>query len=397
MSMSAQDALIADILSKGSPLVKDVLNNHERYEVQILYTEIIRNESGRASLKTHELFVNDDNYFYPASTVKFPVALYAVEKLNTINSRRIGLTTPIAFGQSAPPQNAIYTDSTSSDGNLSIDHLIKKVFLTSDNEAYNLLYSFVGQEQINARLQRFDTRLNKITHRVGNSAYDAESNRYSHPFLFYENGEILYVEPQKYNRNTYDDRRVENCLKGKGYMQGGKLVEEPFDFSQKNYLSLRTLHDMMASFLFPSITWSNKQFNISADQRSTLLSHMGARPRESRFPSYDDKYYDSYVKFFVVGDREERMPEGLRIFNKVGYAYGYLTDVAYIVDLNANVEFILSATIHVNDNGIYNDDTYEYDSVGIPFLAEIGRLILEHERSKPSSNNLDHIRTLTYD
>ena len=37
--------------------------------------------------------------------------------------------------------------------------------------------------------------------------------------------------------------------------------------------------------------------------------------------------------------------------------------------------FILSAIIKVNNNRIYNDNIYEYESVGFPFFAELGREI----------------------
>ena len=43
------------------------------------------------------------------------------------------------------------------------------------------------------------------------------------------------------------------------------------------------------------------------------------------------------------------------------------------------VEFMVSATILVNQDGIFNDDAYEYDEVGIPFLAALGRALYEFE------------------
>ena len=64
---------------------------------------------------------------------------------------------------------------------------------------------------------------------------------------------------------------------------------------------------------------------------------------------------------------------GIKIFNKVGNAYGTLIDCAYIVDELNKVEFIVSATILVNKDGIFNDDKYDYESIGLPFLAELGR------------------------
>ena len=44
--------------------------------------------------------------------------------------------------------------------------------------------------------------------------------------------------------------------------------------------------------------------------------------------------------------------------------------------------FILSATIKVNNNRIYNDDKYEYDDIGFPFLAELGREIIKIVQAK---------------
>jgi hypothetical protein len=69
----------------------------------------------------------------------------------------------------------------------------------------------------------------------------------------------------------------------------------------------------------------------------------------------------------------------LRIFNKVGDAYGFLTDVAYVADFKTGVEFMLSATIYCNKDGIFNDDKYDYDTVGFPFLKHLGQVIYNYE------------------
>ena len=101
---------------------------------------------------------------------------------------------------------------------------------------------------------------------------------------------------------------------------------------------------------------------------------MSALPYQA---GYDrNEYYDGYVKFFMFGDSEEPMPEHFKIYNKVGYAYGTLTDCAYIKNTKTKREFILTGTIHVNENQIFNDDNYEYESIGIPFLAELGRQLV---------------------
>ena len=73
------------------------------------------------------------------------------------------------------------------------------------------------------------------------------------------------------------------------------------------------------------------------------------------------------------------MDSNIRIFNKEGDAYGFLTDVSYFVDFKNNVEFFLSANIYCNSDGIFNDDQYDYETVGYPFLKNLGRVIYQYE------------------
>jgi hypothetical protein len=77
------------------------------------------------------------------------------------------------------------------------------------------------------------------------------------------------------------------------------------------------------------------------------------------------------------------MPDHVRVFNKVGWAYGCLTDVSYVVDFRNNIEFMLTATIYVNADGILNDDKYEYETVGWPFMNKLGQTIYSYELIRP--------------
>ena len=95
----------------------------------------------------------------------------------------------------------------------------------------------------------------------------------------------------------------------------------------------------------------------------------------------------------MFGGAQQHIPDNLRIYNKVGNAYGFLTDAAYIVDLDAGIEFLLAATIYVNENQTFNDDQYEYDEVGLPFLRDLGQAIYEVElkRARPNRPDLSHL------
>jgi predicted alpha/beta superfamily hydrolase len=129
---------------------------------------------------------------------------------------------------------------------------------------------------------------------------------------------------------------------------------------------------------------SKQRFHLQPDDYAFLYKYMSMLPRESDYPKYDTtEYYDSYVKYFLFGDSKQRMPSPIRLFNKVGEAYGYLTDNAYIVDFENKIEFLLSAVIYVNEDQIFNDDKYEYDTIGMPFLANLGRVIYEYEKTRP--------------
>ena len=57
-----------------------------------------------------------------------------------------------------------------------------------------------------------------------------------------------------------------------------------------------------------------------------------------------------------------------------------MTDTSYTKDARSGRELIISASIHVNANQTFNDDEYEYEELGVPFLAELGRALITSER-----------------
>ena len=94
-------------------------------------------------------------------------------------------------------------------------------------------------------------------------------------------------------------------------------------------------------------------------------------PTKSNCPNYDTvHFWSNYCKFLYYGSQKIKPDSNIIIFNKVGDAYGFLTDVAYIMDTNKKIEFMLSATIYCNEDGILNDDKYDYETIGFPFLQK---------------------------
>ncbi|MCP4155967.1 MAG: hypothetical protein GY757_50050, partial [bacterium] len=193
--------------------------------------------------------------------------------------------------------------------------------------------------------------------------------------MYYYQGEVksVYQSPLS----------LEGEVRGKGYIdREGQLVQEPFDFRQKNFISLSTLERILRSVIFPKTAPPSKRFDLTEDDYRFLYQYLSEKPEESSYPKYD--LPENYVKFFMFGNEEgSAIPDHIRIFNKVGVAYGFLTDIAYIVDFKNNVEFFVAANIHVNANGIYNDGNYEYRDIGFPFFARLGQLIFDYELERP--------------
>ena len=69
-------------------------------------------------------------------------------------------------------------------------------------------------------------------------------------------------------------------------------------------------------------------------------------------------------------------------------------DNAYVVDFKNNIEFFLSAVIYGNENETLNDNTYEYNTLTIPFLADLGRVVYNYElqRKKEYEPDLNRFR-----
>ena len=232
----------------------------------------------------------------------------------------------------------------------------------------------------------------QIIHRLSISLTE-EQNRHTNPVTFIDaSGKLLYIKPAEKSKLVYIQR---NTRLGKGYMQGGNLINEPFDFSKKNLLTLEDLSNVVKTVLFPEAFPKEQQFNLTKENYDFLRRYMSMMPPESKNPVYPfPDYWDTYVKFLLYGAETGKAEPNIRIFNKVGDAYGFLIDAAYIVDYKNNIEFMLSAAIYCNSDGVFNDDKYDYDKVGYPFMKNLGRVIYNYEltRQRKYPANLSSIR-----
>lgn len=373
-------------IMSNDPFLKGLTRDQSKHQIQIIYTRIDRDKDNNPTFRSFDWGVRETQYYYPASTVKMPAAFLALEKLNQLNILGLDAQSPLKIGAAREPQVPVEGDSTANDGQASIAHYIKKIFLVSDNDAYNRLYEFIGQQQFTSRLHAKGYKDTRILHRLGPEGFpfSFEDNQYTNPISFYHEDELIYHQgevqsqiPKQYQVTTRNEQ-----LGVAHINKAGELVNVPFDFSVKNFFSLRDMHDVLKAIMFPEQTPAHRRFDLTKEDYQFLYKWMSTFPAESGIKDYKEKE-DNYVKFFIYGDQEKGdIPPTIKIFNKVGWAYGFLTDVSYIIDRENKIEFFLAATIKVNENDTYNDGKYEYESIGMPFFGNLGRAIYQYETTR---------------
>lgn len=381
-SETKNSRLLYEILQESKePIIKKVLSDLNSHEVQILFTRIHRDSLGLPKFERHTFQENSKQYFYPASTVKLPVAILALQKIRKLQSQGIPIKADTPFTVLYSENLIKKTDSTHPKNKLTIAHLIKKIFLVSDNMAYNYLFDFIGRDDANKAIHNIGITNFNLSHKFSDS--DSVNKNSTPRFIFFNHkGDTIYNQAPIISNQKIKNTHLDGVLKGKGYVKDGTTIDESMDFSEKNYASIVALNQILERIIFPKVFSRNKQFNIEPEDYFFLRYWMSRTPNEVTIPFYDrETFFDSYGKFFIYGDKKGEMTNNTRIYNKVGLAYGTITDLAYVKDRNG-IEFFLTATILTNKNEIFNDNTYEYDQLGISFLAALGREIYQFEKNK---------------
>jgi hypothetical protein len=382
------DTLFLEKLLKSKPeLFGGVLNHPNKNEVQILYTQIDRDKNNFPHFKNYSYNLNDLHYFFPASTVKLPTVIFALEKINELAVKGLTAKSTMLTGTAFAKQTAVQKDSSSDSGLPSLEHYIKKILLVSDNDAYNRLYEFISRAEINQKLKKYGLNTSRIINRY--AVKDTEvTSRHTNPVSFYEHDSLVYYQHGKFDPENYP-LPLTNTSMGKAYMDSADhYVAKPFNMANKNAFSVTDQQAVMKRLLFPETFPVNERFNLTKEDYNLIYTYMSKYPTESISPKYDPaEFWDLYAKFLFYGaDKEAKPMRNIRIFNKYGDSYGFIIDNAFIVDFENKVEFMLTAVIQSNEDGVYNDDKYEYKEVCYPFMKNLGQTLYQYELTRKKEN-----------
>ena len=356
---------------KNDEFLSKILKNKEQHEIQVIFTEISRNKDGEPIFKDFEFQVDENKYFYPASTTKLPIVVLTLDKINELRSSGIDITlkSKISISSNHSEKNEIQLDTITS-----FQNLIADVFLVSDNYSSNILIDFIGYNYFNTKMSQAGLKNTYLNHKFNPDPYvniDWLIQTVDKQLISSNQDQIIVTANQN----------ISGLKKGENKFQDGMIVSGSLDFSQKNRHSIRDMHNLLKRIIFPSKLDNENVFNLNVEDYDFLRYWMSRYTYEDLGDKFrnDKKYFDSYNKFFIHGSDTVVNNRNTRVYNKLGQAYGTSVDNAYIRNYQDDIEFFLTATIYTNKNKTINDNVYEYDQIAIPFLSKLSQTLYSQQ------------------
>ena len=352
---------------RKNDFLKEIIKEKEDYEIQILLTKIDQYNS-KVDFQEYKYQLDDNKYFYPASTIKLPIVVLTLKKINELRSKgsEITLKSKIILNYKDDYSELVIRDSITS-----FQNLIADVFLVSDNSASNILIDFIGYNYFNLEMENAGFDKTYLNHKFNPDPYVNSTWQISD----LDNNLISSLnDDQKIIKA--DDKTI-GLEKGERRYFKGEILDESLNFSEKNRSSITDMHHLIKYIFYPEIFDITNTFNLNVEDYDFLRYWMSRFTYEDIGEKFigDEKFFETYNKFFIHGDEQSVSNKQIRVYNKIGQAYGTSIDNGLIKNYQDNVEFILTATIYTNKNKVMNDNLYEYDDLAVPFLAKLSRAI----------------------
>jgi hypothetical protein len=310
----------------------------------------------------------DATYFYPGSAIKLCSTVAALEAIGDMRAET---------GNAQLDANVILQIQGKHASRITLAAAVDHALVFSDNEAHNVLFDFVGHDEIHERMWRLGLDSVRIRHRLARSRRD--DARETPAVLVRTPDGDPFVVPARSGQTPLGRNDMTGVLVGDEHVVHGSVVAGPMSFEDKNRISLSDLQDLLVTVVRPELR-PGPSPRLGVEERRVLLDALAASPSE-RGASAKVELENNPLRAGVsrlVGS------EDLVAYGKSGRAYGFVVDNAYFFDKRTAKSFFLSVTVFVNGNGRIADDVYEYHDVALPLLADIGEMVAREELGEPS-------------
>jgi hypothetical protein len=366
------DSTLQHILIHKDPLLDEVINNPSKYYFQLIYTKVENHDN---KINYHTYSINQGNqYFYPASLIKFPLTFVALEKLTSLKDSGININDSISVNTCScdlATNNYVFKHR-----NPTMLQFLREMMVMSNNDAYNLYFDFVGRDLFNSRMHSmniFDIQMkNRFTSGCG------EENNKLFGGIEFNNASGSFTVPCSKSIQNWiiDSIKYPTFFENKSYYKK-KVITNKQNNAANNYVSLLQAHTLLINLMHPNADLYKNDFKIDSAYKKDFINAIGSFPRELEMSSYDiENLADYYYKFFIDPKVIQTKDNNIRVYNKVGLASGFVSDVSYFYDSTNKIEYFISAAILSKKD---NCNENNYNDFGIPILRKIGGLIYTDE------------------
>jgi len=372
---SSELTRLVELVLRSDPRFEELAHDPSAHRLQLLVSRVVPGPDGAPVLERHGYRV-DAEYAYPASAVKTCAAVAAVLELE---ARGLSLDAPLVFHPLFDDESRDEGDDSNLDGGaITVRHELRKLFLVSDNRAYNRLYELVGHRRLNEAMWDAGLAATRLNHRL--SEFRSVEDQLRTPRVDVlatdGSGEVVHTFEARDSDLVLVHADVPGTDLGVGFARGGEVEPGPTSFARKNWMSLVDLQDLSVLLVRPDIDLGVPGFDLTEGGRRAIVEAMSQYPPDSTNPVFDPATYPRNWGVFLLDGLERVVPpEHLVVANKIGRAYGFSVENAYVEDRRTGAAFFVTAVLWTNANGVLNDGAYEYAEVADPFLEQLGEAL----------------------
>jgi hypothetical protein len=354
----AKEPIVERILEDGGPALQKVLASPETFRFQVVYG-MVENRT----LEQH-VYRADAEYFFPASSLKMPIAFATIAR-----AAKAGITRDATLRLFPVDGDGAITTTT-------LARETWRALIVSDNFSANRLLAIGGHREIHEMLWGAGLRSARI--RSGFATGEPLDPAELSPKIevVVANGDPPKTIAPRKSDLALPANDAKNMELGKAAIVDGRRVDGPLSFANKNAIRLRELQNALVRVMRPDLI---ADASLAPGDREYLQKALGTYPSESGLAGYDRNVVADYQHNPLLRGIERVRPRSkLKVYSKVGQAFGFLVANTYVVETETNRAFFLTAVVFANPDEVMNDDVYAYDTIAFPALADVGEVFTRH-------------------